>query len=43
MYIPADLKLSFKVVTAKEGKSMVEVVRELMADYIAQKQREKTA
>lgn len=43
MYIPDDLHRVFKVETTKEGKSMVEVIRELMTDYIQEKQREKTA
>lgn len=43
MYIPDDLRRAFKVATAKEGKSMVEVIREFMSDYVSEKQREKTA
>lgn len=43
MYIPDDLHLSFKLETAKESKSMGEVVRELVSDYVQEKQREKTA
>ena len=43
MYIPDDLLRAFKVATAKECKSMVGVIRELMTDYVQEKQREKTA
>lgn len=34
MYIPDDLHLSFKLETAKESKSMGEVVRELVSNYV---------
>ncbi len=43
MHIPETLFLSFKSTVAGENKTMVEVIRQFMADYVQEKQREKTA
>ncbi|MBS4760970.1 MAG: hypothetical protein KHX03_09765 [Clostridium sp.] len=43
MYIPKDLKRSFKAKASKEGKSMCELINEWIASYVQEKQREKTA
>lgn len=43
MYIPDDLKRSFKAKASKEGKSMCELIREWITDYVLGKQKEKVA
>lgn len=43
MYIPKDLKRSFKSKASKEGKSMCELINEWITDYVLGKQKEKLA
>lgn len=43
LYIPKDLKRSFKAEAAKEGKSMCTLVNDWIAAYVHERQREKTA